>query len=69
MLFIVFCIATACYVINKDGASCSVILEDATKTNKIKTSLFKPIELLIALKDISNTKSGQILRILVIMIE
>lgn len=40
------------YVINKDNIFYLVILKYVTKTSKIRMSLLKPIELLIALKNI-----------------
>lgn len=40
----------ACYIINKNGKSYSVILDYVSKTNKMKTGLLRLIKLLIVLK-------------------
>lgn len=56
-------------MINRNSISSSIILKYTPKTNRIETSLFGHIELLIALKNIYKTKSDWILEILVIIIE
>lgn len=52
ILFIAFHMTIAYCMINRNNASCLVILGYAPKINRLGTSLLGPIELLIALKDI-----------------
>lgn len=44
------------YVIDKGDTSNLVILRKVLKINRVKTSLFKPIELFITLNNICNIK-------------
>ena len=66
---IAFCLAMARWVMDGDDASSSVILGYTPKTSKRKTSLLRPTELLMILKDIWNAKSGLMPRILLVIIE
>lgn len=56
-------------MININSAFCLVILKYTQKINKIKTCLFKPIKLLIVLKNICNIKLNWILETLIIIIK
>lgn len=67
--FIAFFLIIICFVINKDGSSCLIILKYILKTSRIKTSLLGPTKLLIVLKNILSAKSDSIPGILVIIIE
>lgn len=61
--------ATARYVNDGDGVSCSVILGKASKTSKVRTSLLGLIKLLIVLKAICSAKSSWIQGISIIIID
>lgn len=69
ILSIVFYMVIAFCLINIDSAFYLIFVKYIQKINKIKTNLFKPIKLLIALKNICDTKLSRILEILIIIIK
>lgn len=54
---------------NRNDTSSFVTSEQTPKTNKMETSLLKPIKLFMVLKNIYNTKLALMPEILVIIIE